>query len=194
MYLIVGAGFLGTYLIEYLSAHTAQPILAAVRDVPAAVPFRNTEYVSCDVTDAAQVRRLAEKCGGKALTVFYFAAMHNVDLLYEHPEAGREVNLGALSRFLDTVPGIEKFFFASTDCVYGENAPGSAPFKETDRCLPINEYGRQKLAAEEIVRAHGFTSVRFSYMMGPSLTGKRHFYDVLTAKLKAGEPIEMLNA
>ena len=193
MYRIVGAGFLGTYLIQNLSAHTGGPILAAVRDPAAAVPFPRTEYLRCDVTAPADVKLLAERCGGEPLAVFYFAACHNVDYLYEHPEEGRAVNIGALARFLDTVPGIERFFFASTDCVYGENAPFSRKFRETDRCEPINEYGRQKLEAEKIVRAHGFTAVRFSYMMGPSLLPKRHFYDTLAGKLTAGLPVEMLD-
>ena len=193
MYLIAGAGFLGTYLIRSLSAHTNAPILAAVRDPAAAVTFPRAEYVRCDVTDPTEVKLLAERCGGEPLTVFYFAACHNVDYLYEHAEEGRTVNIGALERFLDVVPGMEKFFFASTDCIYGENAPGSRKFRETDRCEPINEYGRQKMEAEEIVRACGFTVVRFSYMMGPSLLPKRHFYDILAAKLTAGQPVEMLD-
>ncbi len=175
MYLIVGAGFIGTYLIKTLSEHTGGPILAAVRDPAAAAPFPHTEYLRCDVTDPADVTLLAERCGGEPLTVFYFAACHNVDHLYLYPEEARRVNVEALSRFLDTVPGIEKFFFASTDCVYGESPPGGAPFKETAACAPINEYGRQKLAAEAIVRAHGGTAVRFSYMMGTSPLKKRHF-------------------
>ena len=193
MYLVVGAGFLGTYLIKYLSAHTREKIAAAVRDPAAAIPYPRTEYVRCDITNPADVESLASYCAGEALTVFYFAALHNVDYLFEHAEEGRRVNIEALSRFLDTVPGIEKFFFASTDCVYGENAPGSPKFKETDPCRPINLYGEQKLEAENIVRAHGFTAVRFSYMMGPSLLEKRHFYDRLAEKLTAGQSVEMID-
>lgn len=193
MYLIVGAGFLGTYLIRYLSAYTEAPILAAVRDPAAAVPFPHTEYIRCDITNGEDVCRLSEACGGEKLTVFYFAACHNVDYLFQHALSAREVNIGALSRFLDAVPNMEKLFFASTDCVYGENAPGSGPFKETDFCSPINEYGRQKLEAEDIVRGRGFTAVRFAYMLGPSLLPKRHFYDVIAEKLTAGERVDMID-
>ncbi len=192
MILVVGAGFLGAYLIKRLVSDRCGPILAVVRDPASVVSFPGVRYVPCNVTDPADVRRLAAECRGKKLTVFWFAACHNVDYLYGHPAQGREVNIDALSRFLDTVTEPEKFFFASTDCVYGENAPGSPKFRETDVCVPINEYGRQKLAAEDIVRAHGFTAVRFSYMMGPSLLKKRHFYDTLASKLSAGEPVEML--
>ena len=110
MFLIVGAGFLGTYLIRQLSAQFRGPILATVRDTASVVPFPKTEYVAFDVTDETDVRRLAKRCGGGKLTVFYFAALHNVDYLYTHREEGENVNLTALARFLDAVPGIEKFF------------------------------------------------------------------------------------
>ncbi len=193
MYMIVGTGFLGSYLIEYISSHSRDKIVATLHRPTAVGPFPKADYVCCNVTETADVQRLAAAYGGEPLTVFYFAACHNVDHLFEHPAEGYAVNVEALSRFLDTVPGIEKFFFASTDCVYGENAPGSPKFKETDACVPINEYGRQKLAAEALVRAHGYTSVRFSYMMGPSLLPKRHFYDLLAERLAAGHPVEMLD-
>lgn len=193
MYLIIGAGFLGAYLLQYLSTYTDAPILATARDLYDTLPLERTQYVKCDVTDSADVQHLAALCKGNKLTVFYFAAFHNVDALYEHPAQARAVNIDALERFLDTVPGIEKFFFASTDCVYGENAPGAAKFKETDVCRPINVYGEQKLQAETIVHAHGFTVVRFAYMLGPSLLKKRHFYDVVADKLSSGEPVEMID-
>ena len=32
---------------------------------------------------------------------------------------------------------------------------------------------------------------RFSYMFAPSLTRKRHFFDEITDKLRAGEPVKM---
>lgn len=193
MYLIVGAGFLGTYLISRLSQVSAEPIVGAVRRLSDTLPCPNTTYVQCDVTNPDDIARLCALCGNEKLTVFYFAARHNVDELFEHAQAGRIVNIDALSYFLDTVPGINKFFFASTDCVYGENAPGSRKFRESDPCRPINIYGEQKLEAEGIVKAHGFTSVRFSYMLGASLLHKRHFYDRITEKLRAGETVEMID-
>ena len=60
MFLIVGAGFLGTYLIRQLSAQFRGPILATVRDTASVVPFPKTEYVAFDVTDETDVL----VCGG----------------------------------------------------------------------------------------------------------------------------------
>lgn len=193
MYLIVGAGFLGAYLIRYLSTRAGVPILAAVRDPSAALPVPGVTYVPCDVTRASDLQALGRACAGERLTVFYFAACHNVDYLFGHPEEGKRVNLDALKAFLDTVPGIEKFLFASTDCVYGENPPGIPKLRETDPCAPVNEYGRQKLAAEKVVLARGYTAVRFSYMLGPSLLQKKHFYDTIYEKLSRGEQVDMID-
>lgn len=193
MYLIAGAGFLGAYLLRYLSAHTDAPILAAVRDLSDTLPLPGVRYVAFDVTDPDSLHRLAAACGGEDLTVFYFAACHNVDYLFRHPQEARRVNLDGLSRFLDTAPHIKKLLFASTDCVYGENPPEIPKFRETDPCLPVNEYGRQKLQAEALVLERGYTAVRFSYMLGPSLLQKRHFYDKIYETLSRGEPVDMID-
>jgi len=47
---------------------------------------------------------------------------------------------------------IHFIFFSSGGTVYG-NAPGR-PNVETDACLPVGCYGRGKLAAEEVIKAH----------------------------------------
>ena len=54
-------------------------------------------------------------------------------------------------------------YFASTDCVYGENDARHPRFTEDDALCPVNVYGAQKAEAEEIVRAHGFTVLRFPF-------------------------------
>ncbi len=193
MYLIVGAGFLGTYLARYLSVHTDAPIMATVRDLSDTLSLPRVRWVSLDVTDPGSINRLAGICSGEPLTVFYFAACHNVDYLYLHPQEGRRINCEGLAGFLNTVPGIQRLFFASTDCVYGENPPQLPKMKETDPCNPVNEYGRQKLDSEKIVLAHGFTVIRLPYMLGPSLLKKRHFYDAIFEKLSLGTPVDMID-
>lgn len=193
MILVVGAGFLGTYLLKYLSDNTDFSLLAAVREPKEHPPFSRTEYIKCDIREPKDVAALARRCNGEKLTVFYFAALHNVDYLYEHPHEGRKINIDALSFFLNTVPNIEKFFFASTDCVYGENANSAKKFTECDMAAPVNEYGRQKLEAEKIVSSFGFTSVRFAYMLGASMLPKRHFYDKICKSLSCGETVEMID-
>ena len=188
MILIVGCGFLGNYLLKCATEKTDEKIIATVRDLNSVVPLDKVEYIKCDVSDKNDLISLAEKCKDEPLTVFYFAACHNVDYVYKNSEKARNINIVALSNFFEALPNIKKFFFASTDCVYGEGK-----FSETDILNPINEYGRQKAEAEQLVISKNFTVLRLPFMLGPSLTSKKHFYDNIYTKLLNGEDIEMID-
>ena len=193
MILIVGCGFLGSYLAKHISAASGERVLAVVRNSENVLQLNNTEYVCCDVTNTQQIKMLAEKTKGERLTVFYFAACHNIDFVYRNPGKAREINITALDNFLNEFDNIEKLFFASTDCVYGEN--GNIEFlDEAGELNPVSEYGRQKAEAEKIVAAKGFTSVRLPFMLGPSLfDGRPHFYDRIKASLQNGQSVEMID-
>ena len=120
MILIVGCGFLGSYLLEHISEHTDEKIVVTTCKSERPALKGNYEHLKCDITDTNDLITLSEKCKGERLTVFYFAACHNVDYVYEYPEKAEEINIASLEIFFDIMPQIEKFFFASTDCVYGE--------------------------------------------------------------------------
>lgn len=193
MILIVGCGFLGNYLLKYAVTRTSEPIVATVRDLKNVLPVKGVEYVKCDITKREELVLLSKKVEGESLKVFYFAACHNIDFVYENPEAARKVNVEALEQFLLTVPGISKLFFASTDCVYGENTESCRAFSESAALRPVNEYGKQKLCAEKIVQSRGFTAVRLPFMLGPSLSSKPHFYDRVCGELKNNRQVEMID-
>ncbi len=193
MILIAGCGYLGSYLIDALREITDEPILAASRRPHKLVEAKDLMYATLDVTDDESVWALAETAGGEARTVFYFAAFHNIDALVGDPAAGARVNLEGLRRFLSAFPETERLFFSSTDCVYGENTAAFPAFPESAPLAPVNEYGRQKALAEEIVHAAGFTAVRCGYMLGPSRTEKPHFYDRIVRSLQNGEETEMID-
>lgn len=192
MILIVGCGFLGSYLARCASSKTDEPILATIRDTSNIIPVKNIEYVKCDVTEKSDLTSLAERCGNEPLTVFYFAACHNIDYVFANPEAARKINVEALKSFFEIMPNIKKFFFASTDCVYGEGN-GNVKFTEASLLSPVNEYGRQKAEAESIVISEGFTVLRLPFMLGQSLAMKLHFYDNINSKLSRREAVEMID-
>ena len=194
MYIIIGCGFLGSYLLKRITAETDEQVVATVRDVKSTLPIKNVTWVPCDVSERGDLIRLASRCGDAPKTVFYFAAAHNIDEVFLHPEASAKVNVDALNTVFETIPNIENLFFASTDCVYGENTNKLPVFFEASPTNPLNEYGRQKLRAERIVRARGFTVLRLPFLFGPSiLPQKKHFYDALCKKLLAHQPIEMID-
>lgn len=193
MILIVGCGFLGSRVLQYALTQTKEPVLATVRNLENAVPMPGAEYIQCDVTNMSDLSSLAKKCGNEPLTVFYFAACHNIDFVYENPAEAQKINVEALKQFLSLFPNIKKLFFASTDCVYGEGDGLCTKFNELSPLKPLNEYGRQKLAAEKLIHNSGFTVLRLPFMLGASLTSSPHFYDKICSKLLNGEKTEMID-
>lgn len=152
----------------------------------------NVEWQKCDVTSVSDLAALAEKCAGEKLTVFYFAASHNIDYVFEEQEKAENVNIKALETFYKIMPKIDKLFFSSSDCVYGENI-GDSKFTENSPLNPVNIYGIQKMKAEKTVIQNGHCVVRLPFMYGPSLSDKKGFYDNVFETLKHGETVEMID-
>lgn len=191
MILVVGAGFLGSYLLNHIAETSNEPVLATVRNLSEVSEIKNVEYFVCDITNEKQVFQLFEKTKNEKLTVFYFAACHNIDFIVENPSEAKSVNVSALENFFDVMKNIKKLFFASTDCVYGE-AFGKK-LRENQLPKPINEYGRQKLLAEKIIVENGFNVLRLPFMLGPSLLRKKHFYDRIISQLNEKSEVEMID-
>lgn len=192
MILVMGCGFLGSYIVKNVLENTNETVVATVRDLNSIPYLDNVWFEKCDVTNIDDITKLYEKTKEEYLTVFYFAACHNVDYVYENPDEARKINCDALKNFLNIMKNIKKLFFASTDCVYGENGDVLL-LSENSQLNPVNEYGRQKIEAEKIVLSKGFTVTRLPFMIGPSLSGKPHFYDRICNQLKNGEKVEMID-
>lgn len=123
--------------------------------------------------------------------IVYLAAYHNPDLVLANPHIAWNINITALSDFLNTVENVKCLFYSSTEMVY---KPGEMNvfFKEDTEKKPINAYGRHKMVAEQLVMGYGYNVVRFPFMIGPSiLPGKKHFYDVIVETIQNGKTIEM---
>lgn len=192
MILVVGSGFLGSYVLKSFSELTDETLVGTFHTQRSQPNIQRVEWIKLNVADPADIARLADKLKGEKLTVFYFAAVHNIDFIYNHPDEARQINVTALQNFLDSSNNIDKLFFASTDCVYGENINGEL-LTESSELNPVNIYGIQKHEAEMIVTSHGFTCVRLPFMLGPSLTNKPHFYDTILKSLSEGKSVEMID-
>lgn len=193
MILIVGCGYLGSYLAKEILKNTDEPLTVTSRNAQKLRLPPSVRCVYCDVTDAESLVRLGELCRGEELTVFYLAAQHNVDYVYENPEKSAQTNIRGLVSFFEAVPNIKRLFFASTDCVYGEGKGFAGKFSEDSPLNPVNEYGRQKLEAEKLVLSKGYTVLRFPFMLGPSLGKKPHFYDGIYSAIINGEATELID-
>lgn len=190
MYIVIGAnGFLGSYVLKTLVSNIDRRIIATYHGKKESLFSDRVEWVKLDVTDNNDINNLADLAGDISdCNIFYFSACHNLDLVKRESEFARSINITALKKFLDTFKDAKNLYFSSTDCVYGENTEEIPFFKETDATLPVSEYGRQKLEAENLVTGYGFNVVRLPFMTGPSiLQNKKHFYDNIVEKTVQGE-------
>lgn len=193
MYLIIGAnGFLGRYCIQSVLERTTENIVATARKIQGLDDTPRVHWVMCDIARESDFDSLlAEIKGCGSIKVIFLAAYHNPDLVAQNPKYAWNINVTMLSQCMNKMSFVERLFYASTDSVYG-NSIDNYHFKETDALNPVNMYGRNKAAAEAIVRYLGFHVVRFPFLIGPSLVpGKKHFYDKIVEDLSAGKEVEM---
>ena len=194
MYLVVGCGFLGSYLLKHITENTDEKVIATVRDLKNAPKIDNVEFFRCDLTDLGDFYRLANRIKDENLKVFFLAAIHNIDIVHKYPDEAFSVNFKTAKMFIEIVPHIEKFFYASTDCVYGEGEGLKGKFCEKDELKPINDYGFQKRYIEGFVLENGYNVLRLPFMLGPSLVPTRkHFFDNIKSSLEGGKEIEMID-
>ncbi len=103
-------------------------------------------------------------------------------------------NVEATQRLLEACVGrpIDKFVYASTSSVYGDNAP--IPMKEDMRLQPVSPYGVTKLAAEHLCMLYFVnhqvpaTALRYFTVYGPRQRPDMAFHRFLKAA-HFGQPI-----
>ncbi len=195
MYVVIGGrGYLGSYIIKSIETNTKDKIIATARNIDNIEMTERIEWVNCDITKDTEFDNLVAKISGiDNIKVIFLAAYHNPDLVAANPELAWDINVTALSKCVNKLRFVDKLFYASTDSVYGNSKDGYH-FRESDPLNPVNIYGKNKCAAEAIVRFAGFNVVRYPFLISPSLVpGKDHFYDVIVKKLSNGEEIEMFS-
>ena len=195
MYVIIGAnGYLGSYMIKHILQDTDACVLAVDRNIGDSEDSR-IQWVSCDITNVDDVTRLNDQYLSKSSDnkILYLAAYHHPDLVDKNPRLAWDVNVTALSRFLNVAENVACLYYPSSDSVYGESL-GNHRFVETDSLNPVNRYGRHKCIAETLVTGYGYNVVRFPFLISPSaVPGRKHFYDVIVETILRGETMEMFS-
>lgn len=103
--------------------------------------------------------------------IFLPAAITLVDLCEESPSETRKINVNGVKMVVDLMPPEATLVFYSTDFVF-DGTEGL--YLETDLPNPINEYGKQKLIAENYIFHHckKFRIIRTNLVYGPDAQGK----------------------
>jgi nucleoside-diphosphate-sugar epimerase len=181
-----GAGFFGTVMVQHLRAHGfAVRVLDINRPDQ---PPPGVEVVQGDVRDAAIVRRACE-----GIDVIH----HNVALvpLARDRSGFWSVNEGGTRVVLEAAlaAGVRKVIHMSSSAVYG--APRTNPVDESTTPHPGEEYGRAKLAAEDLCRefrARGLdvTIIRPRTIMGH---GRLGIMQILFEWIRKGDSIPVLD-
>ena len=193
VYLIVGAnGFIGSYMVKNILERTDKKILACGHNIEQEKNSERVEWIECDVTKQQDIEKVKLKCNEyEEVKILYLAAYHLPDLVKENPKKAWNINVTALSSFINSIENVKCFFYSSTEMVYGIGNTDKK-FIETDSLNPVNVYGKNKVVAEALVTGYGYNVLRFPFLIGPSLNkNKKHFYDMIVDKISNGEVFDM---
>ena len=157
-----GCGFIGHHFVEHIFLNTNWNIIVIDRLSYASNGFNRLR--DTDTLDNERVKiftydlilPLSEgliKEIGKIDYIVHMAAETHVDNSIKTPELFINNNIKSTFNLLEYarkhLPDLEKFFYFSTDEVFGP-ALGDTLFKEWDRHKPTNPYSASKSAAEQI--------------------------------------------
>jgi len=178
---VTGAsGQLGSFILNRLAASRHEVDAWSGRSAGACAGFT---FRPVELTDeAAVLGALRDKDPD---VVIHAAAISSAEAVLRDPHRAHLVNV-ATTRLLSTWASEHgrRLVFTSTDLVFdGE----SSWYREGDPARPILAYGRTKRAAERFVLdAPGGLVARLSLLYGPSLSGRKGFFDRAVAALRSG--------
>ena len=105
-----------------------------------------TGLLPADLRDAEALKALVEEV--KPDVVVHSAAYRDPDFCEEHPEEAFRMNVAPVEQFCELLSQSVPLLFISSDYVFDGAAP---PYREEDERHPVNEYGRLKVKAEDLV-------------------------------------------
>ncbi len=178
-----GAGFIGSHLVERLLAMGEQVSIidsfddfydpsVKHRNVEAALAHSACRLYEADIRDASALEAAWRR--EPIDVVVHLAARAGVRPSIQDPHVYADVNVCGTVRMLEAARkfGCDKFVFASSSSVYGNNE--KTPFSEDDRVdYPVSPYAATKKAGEEICHTYHhlyglpMTCLRFFTVYGP---------------------------
>jgi len=181
--LIIGAsGLVGRRLLRRYRARGDRAVGTGLRHAEGGMP-------PLDITRGRDVRDMVE--GLRPRTIILSAAATDVDGGERQPLPAYDVNVVGACHVAAAAAAVgARLIYLSTDYVFDG---GAGPYAEAAGPNPVNAYGRQKLAAEGIVRAlpggEGLV-VRTTWVFGTEAP-PRNFAARLIARNRQGEAVRV---
>lgn len=203
--LITGAaGFIGSHLTQRLLSQGWQVVgldnfdpfydrTVKERNLQAARQSQQFSFVEGDIRDPACVGQICQ--GGDIDIIVHLAARAGVRPSIQDPVGYMDVNINGTVTMLEAARkhGIQKFVFASSSSVYGNNE--KVPFSEDDNVdYPISPYAATKKAGELICHTYShlygmdITCLRFFTVYGPRQRPDLAIYK-FARLIETGKPI-----
>lgn len=142
-----------------------------------------------DITDHQKVR---DAIIGEAPDLVINCAVLGVDACEQDPVSAYAVNVAGAENLATAVAVIDaRIVQISSNFVFGGNGNNHAVYTSEDVPVPINVYGRTKLAGERAVIAAARRSfiIRTSWVFGP---GKSNFFSALPFNLRAAKRVRAI--
>jgi UDP-glucose 4-epimerase len=157
-----GAGYIGGHVVRALRAAGRDVLVVDDLSTGRRERIGDVPLVRLDLADPACVPALVATMRDHGVTaVVHLAARKRVDESIVRPLWYYAQNVGGLAHVLDAMErsGVGAVVFSSSAAVYG--CPATELVREDDALLPMNPYGRTKLAGELLVRsAAGVSGMR----------------------------------
>lgn len=140
-----GSGFIGSSLVEVLRKKHVITIFDVNK-----TQFNDVTFVQGDIIDPKSTDAAIRNSD----VVIHLAAALGVINTEQNPIETLDTNIFGTKNVLDACKNndVKKIIFSSSSEIYGE--PIKIPIKETDKVMPITNYGISKLAAEEYIKAY----------------------------------------
>jgi UDP-glucose 4-epimerase len=172
-----GAGYIGSHMVQFIREWTGHEAVVLDNLAKGHAPaVGDTELVVGDFGDRAAVAALCRTRGIDA--VMHFGADSLVGESVQNPAKYYENNVVKGKALVDGMrdAGVQHLIFSSTAAVYG--MPARVPIAEDDPTIPINPYGRTKLAFEGLLASYhdayglNYTCLRYFNAAGADPAGR----------------------
>jgi dTDP-4-dehydrorhamnose reductase len=184
--LVTGAsGQLGSYLLREMHQRNL-PVIAWCGSRGGSL-FR-TQLAPVNLTERDAVVSAFRQA--RPTVILHTAAMARVSDCHRDPKLAQRTNTDATALLAELAAEAKaKLIYVSTDLVFNGDRGN---YCEHDTPRPLSIYGETKAAGERVVLTYpNHLVVRLSLLFGPSLNGRKSFFDEQGVALQEGRPITL---